>query len=132
MWLFEWLRSWQRRQDERGANWESAIRADSEGWSKFQRYCQEELVRTFGSDLNGKEVPRQSPEGASLLIGRIPGRQARFWLYLDGAQVEGRATLEHWDFDTPEALVTEFVAEVAEEMQSNKSLNSDAGKAGAG
>jgi hypothetical protein len=116
----------------RNEEWADSLEVDERGWGRFQEQCRNQLVRDIDLDPPPSKVKRSSPVGYSSYVGDIPGSLKRYWIYTDGAQIEGRGTLEHWDFETPSALIARFVKEVSAEMQSNKSLNTDAGKAGAG
>ncbi|MDZ7789036.1 MAG: hypothetical protein U5L08_00790 [Xanthomonadales bacterium] len=116
----------------RSEEWADSIQIVDGGWSEFQFQCKRSLVKELGTELSPGKVGRTSVQGESVFEGIIPGSCRRFWIYVDGAQIEGLGTLEHWDFTSPAHLISEFVQQVSRELQSNKSLNSDAGKAGAG
>ena len=116
----------------RSEEWADSIQIVEGGWSEFQFQCKRSLVEELGTELSPVKVDRTSAQGESGFEGTIPGTSRLFWIYVDGAQVEGLGTLEHWDFTSPALLISEFIQQVSRELQSNKSLNSDAGKAGAG
>ncbi len=97
--------------------WLGQDEPDAEGVTPFQRAAVAALRCEFAgvsfSSAGGKEL---------YLRGALPGADATFFIFEDGAQLQTRTAefrAERWDYDSPSALIKELLLHGRAALRSN-------------
>jgi len=97
--------------------WLGQDQPDAEGVTPFQRAAVAALKCEFAG------LSFSSADGKGLYLrGELPGADATFFIYEDGAQLETRTAefrAERWDYDSPSALIKELLLRGRAAMRSN-------------
>jgi hypothetical protein len=95
----------------------------TDGLTPFQR----NTVTALQSEFAGIVFSSAGDEDR-YLRGALPGADAVFFIYKDGAQFQVRTTqfrAEHWDYESPSTLVAKLVLHGREALRSNISFKAD-------
>ena len=113
-----WRAAVTARKHLHAAAWGSAMVPTEGSISPFQRSAQQELDAMLAS--RGLPVvwniASYDKDRAHALEGVVPGMALRLWLYDDtlSYRLADRGNYyEHWDYDSPAAMINAFLAEVA-------------------
>jgi hypothetical protein len=97
--------------------WLGQSEPDAAGVTPFQRATiaalQSEFPDVSFSSAGSKEL---------YLCGELPGANATFFIYKDGAQLQARSTefrAERWDYESPSALIKELLNHGRAALRSN-------------
>ena len=97
--------------------WLGQSEPDADGVSPFQRATvaalQAEFANVSFSSAGSKEL---------YLRGELPGANATFFIYKDGAQLQAHSTefrAERWDYESPSALIKELLNQGRAALRSN-------------
>jgi len=108
------------RRQTHAAAWSDSLVADEQNLTQFQRIARTELELALG------QLPLEiKGDKERYLIGLLPGTDTTVFLYADGAEVNGGPApfrAERWDYDTPAAFISDFVASAVSAAQSNNSF----------
>ena len=97
--------------------WLGQDQPDAEGVTPFQRAAVAALQCEFAS------VSFASGSSKELCLrGALPGADATFFIYKDGAQLQARTAefrAERWDYESPSALIKELLLHGRAALRSN-------------
>lgn len=120
-WIWRWWRRAGERATAHSESWAPALERDSSGLALFQKTMEQSVrlvVERAGLRLEVEvvEVPASDSDFGPYIHATVPGRSVELWLHDDTFCMEGprtQARFEHWDFDTPDELLAEFIGRLS-------------------
>ncbi len=97
--------------------WLGQDQPDADGVAPFQRATVAALQAEFADVLFSSAGSKER-----FLRGELPGANATFFIYKDGAQLQARTVefrAERWDYESPSALIKELLDHGREALRSN-------------
>jgi hypothetical protein len=116
------FKRWLERHHARSAAWERAWSDagvyGTDGRTNFQR----SVLAAVEPLVGALTLSDDAGDAGRYLTGRLPGTDLTLYLYVDEVQAHGKSrrfVREKWDYDTPEALVDDFLVFIRDSLQSN-------------
>jgi hypothetical protein len=118
--IHAWFSNRRATATRRAAAWAHANDIGADGLTVFEKQAIDALQPVTGA-LNLRRAGEKMP----YLVGPIPNSAMTLYLYGDEAQVSGIGhgyRMERWDFESPEASISDLLGYVRSALQSDSSL----------
>jgi hypothetical protein len=119
--IIQWLKETKAWKKEHIKAWEGFYQPGTSGVTLFQEQC----LTLFRDNIQSNGIIEKSGS-EKYYTGKIEGTNIAFYIYEDGAELNGadyKKHLEKWGFETPTELIIRFIELCKEVKQFNKTIN---------
>jgi hypothetical protein len=109
--FFGWIKNLFNEPPEHRAAWEAVYGVEEGGLNIFQHRCNKALLDAFFhiEGMRNEQQIEGEREGEKKIVGTLPKTQVKYQIFSDSAQIGPYYFLSNQDYDTPEALINDFI-----------------------
>lgn len=109
--FFGWIRNLFYEPEQHRADWEAVYPLEDNGLNIFQNRCNKALLNAFFhiEGMRNEQQIEKEREEEKKIVGTLPKTQVKYQIFTDSAQIGPYYFLSNQDYDTPEALINDFI-----------------------
>ena len=109
--FFGWIKNLFNEPEAHRAAWEAVYPQEENGLNIFQNQCSKALQNAFFHlpNLQSEQRIEIDAKGERHIEGTLPKTHVKYQIFTDSVQIGPYYFLSNQDYDTPEALIEEFI-----------------------